>query len=455
MKSSRHFFFHFLKLAAVFLLAGTAAPEVYAGLKINLVAVNASQDQSKDYPIKYYLPRELKPEDILDPGGLTLDYDPDKQLYYVSGTITLTPKESKTIKIDVNDVWKISKDQVDAFKKQIDENLARIENTANYETGKTLKASLEKQLDNILAEQENFSGNIERRIEGYRSHVDEMKSIKDKIFSVEYWEGKTTRTVKQPTESGKTVKFMVDVENPRENEAKSIKQQHYLPSEIKPEDIVDAKGFEVRYDAEKKQSYLAKEEDFAPGEKKHYEIEIRDVWTVAQEAQKSMGDRAKDAYSEIEKSNYGKEYMNSAKSLLQEVDSSVEEIEKLQSEKKSVKQHIGAYRVNQKRLEQAEEDIKRLESILALVRQKRLEELEKSKVRNVLQKLQSLKGIESVSKAVFGQKPTIGTTWRTIGLTIIFIAIYTVIHFLIWWQRSKAAKLKELERLKTAKVEAK
>ena len=426
-----------------------------AALKINIVAVNATDDASKDYPVKYYLPKELKPDDIIDAGGLTVEYDPDKQMYFAGGTLTLGPKESRTIKIQVNDVWKISSSDVESLKKQIDEDLARVQNTPNYESGKALKDSLVKQLDSILAEQEAFSGNVERRIEAYRSHVDQLGVIKEKVFSVEFWEGKKVTETQKPAEEeekGKFVRLVIEVENPQENETKSIKHQHYLPKEIKAEDIVDMQGFEVRYDDDKKQSYLVKEEEFKPGEKKRYEIEIKDVWEVSQQDQKDLNERAKSAFAEIKKSPYGKEYMNNANTLLSTIDENITSIDKLQKEKTTVKEHIGAYRVNEERLKATDEDLKKLERILALVREKRLEELEKSRVKNVLQRMQALKGIESVSKAIFGQKPTNNNTWRIIWITLGFIAVFTAIHFFTWWQRSQAAKLKEAQGAKQAKT---
>ena len=111
-----------------------------------------------------------------------------------------------------------------------------------------------------------------------------------------------------------------------------------------------------------------------------------------------------------------------------------------------MKQHIGAYRLNEKRYAQTQDDVEKLEKILSLVRQKRLEELEKSRVRNVLQRLQALKGIEAISEAIFGKKISVNTTWRIIWATVIFVAIFTAIHFLTWWLRSQAAKVKELEK---------
>ncbi len=461
MNFGRNFFSNFMKLSLGFIFVFLPVKQACAGIKINLVVVNAAEDESKDYTVKYYLPKELKSEDILDPAGLNLDYDTDKQAYYVSGTINLASKESKTIKIEVKDVWKVSKEEVESFKKQIDENLKRIQNTSNYETGKVLKNTLIQQLDNIVAQQESFSGDTERRIETYRSNVDQLKKIKDKISSVEYWEGKKAQLELSELESqnqGKTIKMILEVENPQDNGTKPIKHQHYLPPEVKSEDIIDTKGFEVRYDAEKNQSYLVKEEEFQPGEKKRYEIEIKDVWNIPKSIQKSLIEHTQETSKEIEKYSFGEEYLNNIQILVKDVEETLGEIEKSQEEKKTVRQHIGTYRLNQKRLEQTQENIRKLEDILALVRQKRLEELENSRVKNILQKLESFKGIEAISKALFGQKPNVGNTWRFIWMMISFIAIFTSIHFFIWWQRSQASKtsaVKEIEEVKEAEIKIK
>ena len=444
---------NFIKLSLGFLFIFLPIQEACAGIKINLVVVNAA-DESKDYPVKYYLPREIKFDDVLDPAGLNLDYDTDKQAYYVSGTINFAPKESKTITIEVKDVWKVSKDEMESLKKQMDENLNRIQNTPNYETGKAFKDSLVKQLDGIVAQQESFSGDPDRRIEAYRSHAEELKKIKDKIFSVDYWEGNKAQFELSQLESQnleKIVKMVIEVENPPEEQARSIKHQHFLPPEVKPEDIVDSQGFEIRYDAEKKQLYLFKEEEFQPGEKKLYKIEIKDVWAISESIQKSLIEHAQETSKEIERYSFGKEHLNNVENLIKDIEETLGEIKKSQEEKKTVSQNIGTYRLNQKRLEQAQENIRKLEEILALVRQKRLEELENSRVKNILQKLQSFKGIEAISKALFGQKPDVGNTWRFIWMTISFIAIFTSIHFLIWWQRSQASKTVELKEIKEAK----
>ncbi len=426
---------------------------VHAALNINLLAVNASATEAKDYPIKYYLPKELKAPDILNTGGLEVDYDVDVKAYYVSGKIALGPKESKTIKIEVNDVWKVKTDDVQAVKKQLDENLNRLKDTPDYDKGVALKARLEKIMDDILAQQETFSGNVDKRIEQYRMHVDQLQEIRNASLSVDYWENKQgpVEPVKlADKDKGKTVKLIVELEN-KDPVTKTIKQQHYLPSEIKPEDVVDSKGFEVRYDDKREQSYLYKEESFQAGEKKRYEIEIKDIWSIPDDQIDFMDKRANLAFEEIKSSKYAQPYMMNAQSLMDDIGRHVQAIIESQKEKKSVKKHIGDFRTNQQHFDEANLSAEKLEKILAEVRYKRLEELEKSRVKNVLQKLRALNGVKAISEALFKQKPTASTTWKIIFGAVIFVALVTLANFLTWIQRSKAKGLKELEKKKAEK----
>src|SRR6185503_8452059 len=97
MKQRIHKLICTIALAAIFL---TFAPKAFCGVNINIVAVNSS-DKAKKTPIKYFLPRELQVKDVINAGGLELDYDIDKSAYFLHGSVDLEAKESKTIKVEV------------------------------------------------------------------------------------------------------------------------------------------------------------------------------------------------------------------------------------------------------------------------------------------------------------------------------------------------------------------
>ncbi len=423
-------------------------PFVFAGeLTMNLVAVNPSETETKDVDIKYFLPKELEPSDVLDSGELKVDYDVDKNLYYVNGKVKFAPKESKTFKIRVNDVWMITAEEISVLKQNMDGNLSLIEaNKELYPNAKRERDKLFEQLDIILTQQQSYSDNIERRIEQYRAYAGIVERIRKRIYDPNFLE-KEAQT-EDLGDEGKTIKLVLSVKNPSTVEEKTVKQKHFLPAEIREEDIVDKQGFDIRFDEKKGKSYLAKEDVFKPGEEKKYEIVLRDVWRFPVDKLNPMEKRAKVAMEEIKDSSYA----SSGQYLFEELTKQIELIRETQSRELSPNQHIGIFRTNQKRYDDVKASVERIEQMLAIVKAKKLEELEGSKVKNVLKKLQALRGLQALSEAVFKKGITVTMTWRIIGGAIVFIGFFTAYHFFLWAGRSKkmsdSASLKPGEEIK-------
>lgn len=415
-------------MTVIIVLGGRLPLSDGANVNINLVVVNPSEKKTKDTPIQYYLPQELRADDILNTSGLELDYDVDYGAYYVHGTADLDAKESRTIKIEVKDVWRINPEEISILKDQIENNVAMLEGKDYYEAAVMLNEAMVRKLDYILAQQNNYSDNIERRIEEYRAHVDTLREIRDNAFSLDYF-----RNPKSQIEQNDKIRFLIEVKNSSEAETKKVQQQHYLPKEITAEDVLERQGFEVRFDAEKKQSFLAKEEELKPNEVKRYEIVIKDVWHISPEQIDTMRQKTEKAFEELRAS----EYSGNANYLVDEIIRNLDEIEKTRKDKQDMKKYIGAARANRVRLKDVEKDFDKLSKLLAFVKAKKLEELEKSKVKNVLQKIQALRGVAALSSAIFGKRPSLTFTWKVIWGTMAFVAFFTIFHFFTWWQRSR------------------
>jgi len=404
-------------------LFGTGAPGVYAAnVFINLVAVNASETESKEAPIKYYLPAELHAEDVTNTNGLELDYDLDKAAWFVHGSIKLEPKESKTIKLEVADVWQVDAEEVEVLKNQIDGNVSLLEGREYYDAALLVKEDMFRRLDYIIAQQTGYTENIERRIEEYRAHVDMLNKIRDNAFSLDYFKDAQSRIVDEAT-----VRFVIEVKNPSDMETRQVKHKHLLPDEVKAEDVVEREGFDVRFDNEKNQTFLSKEEEFQPGENKKYNIVIKDVWQIPLDEIGLLREKTNKNMEEIADSEYG----GNASYLANRIFLNLERIETSQSDKSDMKRYIGSYRANLKRIEDAKKDLDKLDKLLAFVKAKKLEEFEKSKVKNILQKITALRGIAALSKAIFGKRPSITMTWKVIWGTMAFVAFFTTIHFFI------------------------
>ncbi len=416
----------------LFFILGFGVPQSFAGeLTINLIAVNPSDKDPKDIDVKYYLPKELEPSDVIESGDLKVNYDVDKSLYYISGKVNFQPKESKTFKIRVNDVWVITPEEINVLKQNMEGNLALLKgDPEKYENANREKEKMSQQLDIILAQQLNYADNIERRIEQYRAYSGMVETIRKKIYDPNYFdkEAQTTDAI----ETDKTIKFVLQVKNPSEKEKKTIKHRHYLPSEVHEEDILEKQGFDVRFDEKKSKSYLFKEEDFEGGEEKKYEVVMKDIWRFPVAKLDPIEQRAKTAMTEIANSAYEE----SGKYLYDELNKTLNLIRETQNFEVSTEEHIGIFRTNQKRYEVVKQDVERLEQMLAIVRAKKLEELEGSKVKNVLKKLQALRGLAAISEAIFKKGISVTTTWRIIAGAIGFIAFFTTWHFIIWSRRS-------------------
>lgn len=422
-----------ISLAMFFIFVG-ARISFAQNLYINLVAVNGAEE-AKDTPVKYYLPNELKPEDVINAGELKIDFDIEKSQYYVSGSFLLQPKESKTFKVEVKDVWKVDPADIDIIKEQLSKNLELLKNSPSYDSAVILQGVMVEKLDYILKRQSEFATNVERRIEEYRANLETLHELKQNAFNLEYLQS----AVAEPEKEG-AVKMIVEVENPKKDEANKILHKHYLPEEVRLSDIVDAQGFDVRYDPERKQCYLTKEEEFLPSEKKRYIIMIKNTWYIPKPMIDSIEDRTKKAVEGITKNEEGKSYERSASFLSEKIISNLNQIRDAQNVKRDVKDDIGIYRINKGRYREADQTLKELERLLAIVtaqRIKKLEELDKSKVTNVLQKIRALRGISAISKALFGTRPTITATWRIIWGTLAFVALFTAIHFFTWRARSQ------------------
>lgn len=397
---------------------------VRADVYINVLAMNGSSER-KEMPVKYNLPGDLNSSDILDTNGLQLEYNAADANYVVSGTVTLDPKQSKTYRIRIRDVWKMTPEDVEKIKNQINKGFQEIGAQNPAGNADQLKEMLLKRLDLVVEQQNVKADTIEKRIDASRSYRKEMQRIQDEALAVDYWRSKPEEIKPQ-----KSIRLKVEVENPKGNTNTKVKQKVYLPSEVKPQNVLDSAGLEVRYDQQKQQPFLFKEDDITPGEKKTYVVSIMDVWSIDDTLLQDMRKRGKYAFEYLQNSKF----LDSAKMLFDSANGHLDDIEKSQAISLEIKEHISAYRVNQETFEQARADVENLEKLLNTYR----EDLEKSKVKNVLQTISSFKGISDVSKQVFVKKPTPSTTWNFIGYVLGFVGLVAVLYFVFLLIRMNA-----------------
>lgn len=402
-------------------------PFAFADVYINVMAVNGAQER-KETSVKYNLPGDLKEEDILDTSGLTLQYNVADANYYVTGSVTLDPKETKTFRIRVKDIWRITPEQTKQIKDEIDRGFEQVGKLYDAAKGEELKQRLEKKLDEIT-QQQAAANSVEQRIDAYRSYRNEVARIRDEALAVDYW-----KSSPEQVKADRIIRLKIDTENPIDGETKPIKEKQYLPTEVKPQDVVEPEGFEIRYDQQRQQAFLFKEEEIPQGQKRSYSIGIRDIWHIEQGDMDYLRKRADYANDFLKNSKYAQ----TAKILYDQIDPALKSIETAQKKTMEITEHISTYRDNLKSFNEAKSDVENIEKLLALYR----EELEKTKVENVLKKVRSLKGLADLSQQVFAKKPTETATWGFIGWILLAVGVLSVVYFIVLLIRSNAAKIK-------------
>ena len=390
-------------------------PFVLADVYINVMAVNGAEVR-KETPVKFNLPGDVTAGDILDTNGLQLEYNANDANYVVSGNVTLDPKASKTFRIRIRDVWKMSAEEIEKIKSEINKGFDEIGKQFHSGNSEQLKDQLLKRLDLVIEQQNVKADSIEQRIDASRSYHKEMQRIRDEALAVDYW-----RSQPGVEKTKKTIRLKVEVENPAANTNSKVKQKVYLPTEVKPQHVLDAAGLEVRFDQAKQQPFLFKEDEILPGQKKTYIVSLLDIWNIEAAQIDDMKKRAGYAFDFLKNSKF----LDSAKMLFDSANAHLDDIDKSQLVTRDIKEHISAFRVNRESFDLSRGDVENLEKLLNIYR----EDLEKSKVKNVLQTIGSFKSIADVSKQVFVKKPTQSTTWNYIGYVLIFVAVVAVLYF--------------------------
>ena len=141
------------------------------------VITNPSTVISQSVPLKFYLPRELKTEDIitLDP-SLTTTYDSSEEALYASGTYNLKAGETKLVYVEVEDIWQLTDSELQTLRTQASDLLKPLEKTAYFSQGTTLKSDIDVTLDKVLASTSK-AVTPENRIRTYREAKLELAKV--------------------------------------------------------------------------------------------------------------------------------------------------------------------------------------------------------------------------------------------------------------------------------------
>lgn len=115
------------------------------------VITNPSSIISQSVPLKFYLPREVKTDDIIElDNSLSTTYDSSEEALFASGTYELGPKQTKVVFVEVEDIWQLSDAELETLRNQASTLLKPLEKTAYFSQGTTLKSDIDVTLDKVM-----------------------------------------------------------------------------------------------------------------------------------------------------------------------------------------------------------------------------------------------------------------------------------------------------------------
>jgi len=149
---------------------------------VKTLVTNPSALISQEVPLKYYLPKEVKnKEDILAVNdGLSVEFDNEKNQYYIEGKFTLKPGETRTFSTRLKDNWVFSQAEIESLRKQAAELSKPLEKTSYFAQGVILKSDVDVSLDRVeLLMKEVITP--EQKIKAYREAEIELAGVKTKM----------------------------------------------------------------------------------------------------------------------------------------------------------------------------------------------------------------------------------------------------------------------------------
>jgi hypothetical protein len=203
--------------------------------------------------------------------------------------------------------------------------------------------------------------------------------------------------------AGSNVVFKVVVVNPSKDMAQPATVKTYLPREVKSDDIVNKGDLQAVYDAQQGAYFVVGEVELKPGEVWEQEVELRDVWFIADAELASLKTETAKYVSLLKDTEFSERVQFLCNSINEKLDQ-LQRTQKL--EPANPEQRIAGYRDNLKVLEAVRAQLADVRTLLAQA------------------------------------KPfSMGAVWGMILAIVIFLAILGGTFYFIWFRQLRTAQL--------------
>lgn len=149
------------------------------------LVTNPSKLISQEVAVKYYLPPEVKEEDVIDHDSeVEIKYDSEKGQLYAQGQLTIAAGSTKTIMVRVQDIWEITPTQIESVRTQVEELAKPLNKTSFFAQGVTLTSDINASMDKVVSLQE-AAVTPEQQIRAFREASIEMAAASEKLAKLQ------------------------------------------------------------------------------------------------------------------------------------------------------------------------------------------------------------------------------------------------------------------------------
>jgi hypothetical protein len=145
------------------------------------MATNPSETNTRKVPVKVYLPKEAKPEDVIDKGDLQVGYDAQQGSYYVYGTYEVAPLDTVEREIELRDVWVIKESELASIKSEAQKIKELLEATEFEDRVNFLTDNIISKIEEIENRQGALKPNPEEHISAYRNNLKLLDAAKSDL----------------------------------------------------------------------------------------------------------------------------------------------------------------------------------------------------------------------------------------------------------------------------------
>ncbi|MFH1287675.1 MAG: hypothetical protein ABII25_03155 [bacterium] len=157
---------------------------IHATIIQKVLIVNPSKELTRTIPVKVYLPKEAKPENIMDAGGFEISYDFNSGQYVGTQDVTLSPGESVTKMIEIADVWAMKKEEVGNLESSINKTVDKLKDSEAYQQAKGMQAEIKKTIGEVRELQGKSFASPDEQIAAYRDAQLKLREIEAQLSRI-------------------------------------------------------------------------------------------------------------------------------------------------------------------------------------------------------------------------------------------------------------------------------